>query len=105
MTDLGVDLAGRGVHVTQVASMVDGLVAFGRTNASAVVVAPDAPGLAVVEFVQAIRRFGAPYVIAVADPARGGHGIEPLPDDCGVVERPYDAASVWEPAPELGSFP
>ena len=76
--------------------MVDGLVAFGRTNASAVVVAPDAPGLAVVEFVQAIRRFGAPYVIAVADPARDGNGIEPLPDDCGVVERPYDAASVWD---------
>ena len=64
-------MASRGVHVTMVASTVDGLVEFGRTHAAAVVVAPDAAGLGLVEFVQTIRRFGTPYVIAVVDPTQG----------------------------------
>ncbi len=94
--DLVSFMASRGVHVTMAVSTVDALVEFGRTHAAAVVVAPDAAGLTPAEFVQAIRRFGTPYVIAVVDPARGANGIEPIPDDCGVVERPYDAASVWD---------
>jgi DNA-binding response OmpR family regulator len=91
----GAFMASRGVHVTMAASTLDGLVEFGRIHAAAVVVAPDAAGLGLVEFVETIRRFGTPYVIAVVDPARGDDGIEWLPDDCGVVERPYDPVSVW----------
>jgi DNA-binding response OmpR family regulator len=95
--DLGTGLAVRGIHVTVVGSTVDGLVEFGRTNAAAVVVDPDAPGPAAVEFVRAIRRFGTPYVIAVADASRPHDGVAPLLDgDVGVLERPYDAASVWD---------
>ena len=40
---LTTDLAWRGVHVTAVASTIDGLVEFGRGHPAAVIVAPDAP--------------------------------------------------------------
>jgi two-component system, OmpR family, response regulator len=38
------DLAARGVHVTWAGSTLDGLVEFGRTEPTAVIIAPDAPG-------------------------------------------------------------
>ena len=93
--DLTSFMAGRGVRVTAVGSTLDALVEFGRTRAAAVVVAPDATGPAPAEFVQAIRRFGSPYVIAVVDPAQDRRGPGPVLDGCGVLERPYDAATVW----------
>ena len=39
-------MAGHGVHVTWSPTTLDGLVDFGRTDPHAVVVAPDAPGIA-----------------------------------------------------------
>lgn len=97
-------MAVHGVHVTWVGSTVDGLVAFGRTDPHVVVVAPDAPGISPVEFVDAIRRHGTPYVIAgtagldaTGTPA-GGPGVGPLvlAGASAVVLRPYAAQPLWE---------
>ncbi len=100
-------MAGHGVHVTWVASTLDGLVEFGRTDPHAVVVAPEAPGIPAVEFVGLIRRHGSPYVIAgtedlseLADPtvARRGSGVGSLmlAGASAVALRPYAAQSLWE---------
>lgn len=101
-------MAGHGVHVTWVASTLDGLVEFGRTDPHAVVVAPEAPGIPADEFVGLIRRHGSPYVIAgtedlseLADPAaasRRGSGVGSLmlAGASAVALRPYAAQSLWE---------
>lgn len=101
-------MAGHGVHVTWVASTLDGLVEFGRTDPHAVVVAPEAPGIPADEFVGLIRRHGSPYVIAgtedldeLADPvaaARRGSGVGSLmlAGASAVALRPYAAQHLWE---------
>lgn len=101
-------MAGHGVHVTWVASTLDGLVEFGRTDPHAVVVAPEAPGIPADEFVGLIRRHGSPYVIAgtedlreLTDPAaaaRRGSGVGSLmlAGASAVALRPYAAQSLWE---------
>lgn len=101
-------MAGHGVHVTWVASTLDGLVEFGRTDPHAVVVAPDAPGIPADEFVGLIRQHGSPYVIAgtadlseLTDPAaaaRRGSGVGSLmlAGASAVALRPYAAQHLWE---------
>lgn len=86
---LGEALWGRGVHVTWVSSTLDGLVAFGRVAPQAVVVAAEAPGIPVPDFVGLIREHGSPYVIgAGTSPEQLGPVL--LAGASGVVPRPYD---------------
>lgn len=94
---LSAAMAGRGVHVTWVRSTIDALVEFGRLDPQAVVVAPETPGLPAAEFVAAVRRHGASYVVAALDLARAG-GVGPLilAGASAVVARPYSAAHLWE---------
>ncbi len=96
-------MAGHGVHVTWVGDTLDGLVEFGRVDPHAVVVAPEAPGIAADDFVSRIRRHGSPYVIAGADDLGDGDrapsdGIGPLmlAGASAVVLRPYAAQQVWD---------
>ena len=87
---LGEALWGRGVHVTWVPSTLEGLVAFGRIAPQAVVVAPEAPGIPVPEFVGLIREHGSPYVMGAAA-SSDQLGPVLLAGAAGVVPRPYDA--------------
>ncbi|KRA38590.1 MULTISPECIES: response regulator transcription factor [unclassified Nocardioides] len=96
-------MAGHGVHVTWVGDTLDGLVEFGRIDPHAVVVVPEAPGIAADDFVSRIRRHGSPYVIAGADDLGDGErarsdGIGPLmlAGASAVVLRPYAAEQVWD---------
>jgi DNA-binding response OmpR family regulator len=92
------DMAWRGVHVTRVGSTLDGLIEFGRTNANAVIIAPDAPGLPATEFVSKIREYGAaPFVIAALDGADAAEaGPLMLAGAGAAVTRPYTAETVWD---------
>lgn len=96
-------MAGHGVHVTWVADTLDGLVAFGRINPHAVVIAPEAPGIPADDFVGRIRLHGSPYVIA----SGGDHGKEHraeseeigplmLAGAAAVIFRPYAPQQVWD---------
>lgn len=90
-------LAARGVHVTCVASTVDGLIEFGRTNPNAVVIAPEVEGVPATDFVASIRRYGAPFVIAslaTADAPEAGALM--LAGAGAAVTRPYDAETLWQ---------
>ena len=69
------DLAVRGVHVTWAGSTLDGLIEFGRTEPTAVIIAPDAPGVPATEFVCKIREYGAPFVIAALDGAEAAGAV------------------------------
>ncbi len=90
---LAQEMAGRGVHVTWVGSTLDALIEFGRTAPHTVVVAPDAPGIAPVDFVGLIRGHGSPYVIAgTADDS----GPLLLAGAAAVLPRPYAAQRLWE---------
>jgi DNA-binding response OmpR family regulator len=90
-------MAGRGVHVTWVGSTVDGLIEFGRLDPHAVVVAPEAVGLPVPEFVTAIRQHGSPYVVAALEQTDAADvGALMLAGASAVVARPYSAAHLWE---------
>ncbi|MFC7495264.1 MULTISPECIES: winged helix-turn-helix domain-containing protein [unclassified Nocardioides] len=96
-TSLRNDLAARGVHTTVTSSTTDALVEYGRCHSTAVIVAPTAAGVVPVEFVETIRRFGSPFVVAVLDRAD-----DPCAGDLmragssAVIERPYDGATVWK---------
>lgn len=90
-------MASRSVHLTWVDSTIDGLIEFGRLDPHAVVVAPEAAGIPAPEFVSAIRRCGASYVVAAL--ARGqddGVGQIVLAGASAVVARPYSAPDLWE---------
>lgn len=96
-------MAGHGVHVTWVADTLDGLVEFGRVDPHAVVVVPEAPGIAADDFVNRIRRHGSPYVIAGADDLGDGGRAQSdrigplmLAGASAVVLRPYAAQQVWD---------
>lgn len=90
-------MAGRGVHVTWVATTVDGLIEFGRLDPHAVVVSPGAPGLPAVDFVTAIRNHGTPYVVAALEHANAAAiGGLMLAGASAVVARPYSADHLWE---------
>ncbi len=91
------DLAARGVHVTWAGSTLDGLIEFGRTEPTAVLIAPDAPGVPATEFVCKIREYGAPFVIAALDGAEAaGAGPLMLAGVGAAVTRPYTAGTVWD---------
>ena len=93
---LTTELAWRGVHVTAVASTIDGLVELGRGHPAAVIVAPDAPGIPPAEFVRAVRRYGTPFVIAVLDQPDGGNAGELIvAGGSAAIERPYTSSDVW----------
>ncbi|TIC88360.1 response regulator transcription factor [Nocardioides sp. GY 10113] len=95
--DLSDAMAGRGVHVTWVHSTTDALVAFGRTDPHAVVVAPTAHGIPAEEFVTTIRRHGSPYVIAAVDGVAGESAGSLLVAGASTwVSRPYRAGDLWE---------
>ncbi len=85
-----------GVRVSTVASTIDGLVEFGRSNPATVIVASDAAGVPAAEFVKAIRRYANPFVIAVLDP-RSCTAADELSMAGGnaAIERPYNAVDVW----------
>ncbi len=92
-------MAGRGVHVTWVGSTLDGLVAFGRTDPHAVVVAPGAPGIPAEDFVGVIRAHGSPYVIAgegLADGSADSVGALMLAGASAVAPRPYAPQHLWD---------
>ena len=86
-------MAGHGIHVTWVGTTLDALVAFGRTDPHAVLVAPECPGVTPVDFVHLIRSHGTPYVMAAAG---AGSGPLVMAGAALVVPRPYDAQRVWE---------
>ncbi|WP_141015513.1 winged helix-turn-helix transcriptional regulator [Nocardioides sambongensis] len=94
--DLRDGLAGRGVHLTWVNSTTDGLIAFGRTDPHAVVVAPEAAGIPADEFVTTIRRHGSPYVIAalgeISDAAVGSLMVAGA---SAWVPRPFSVGELW----------
>jgi DNA-binding response OmpR family regulator len=91
-------MAGRGVHVTWVASTVDGLVEFGRLDPHTVVVSPEAPGVPAAEFVSTIRRHGSPYVVVALEHENAPPGIGGLmlAGASAVVTRPYSTGRLWE---------
>lgn len=93
-------MAGRGVHVTWVGTTLDGLVAFGRTDPHAVVVAAGAPGIPADEFVGLIRQHGSPYVIAGTgggdDPTAESVGPLMLAGASAVTVRPYAPQHLWD---------
>lgn len=90
-------MAARGVHVTWVGTTTDGLIEFGRHDPQAVVVAPDAPGLPAPEFVGAMMRYGAPYVVAAMEHAHAADvSAVMLAGASAVVTRPYSAPELWE---------
>jgi hypothetical protein len=96
------DLAVRGVHVTWAGSTLDGLVEFGRTEPTAVIIAPDAPGVPATEFVCKIREYGAPFVIAALDGAESaGAGPLMLAGVGAAVTRPYTAEPSTPSSPML----
>ncbi|WP_295656860.1 response regulator transcription factor [uncultured Nocardioides sp.] len=91
------DMSTRGVHVTWVGSTVDGLVEFGRMRPNAVVIAPDAHGIAAPEFVAKVREYGCSFVIAALDPAHASDaGGLMLAGAGAAVSRPYTAEEIWE---------
>ena len=97
------DLAARGVHVTWAGSTLDGLIEFGRTEPTAVLIAPDAPGVPATEFVCKIREYGAPFVIAALDGAEAaGAGPLMLAGVGAAVTRPYTAETVWDVLQQAG---
>jgi DNA-binding response OmpR family regulator len=94
-------LAVRGVQLTWSRTTADALVAFGRLDPYAVVVAPDVSGGAAgptpAEFVATIKRHGSPYVIAAVCGAPDAASAALL--DAGAsawVSRPYSARELWE---------
>lgn len=90
-------MAARGVHVTWARTTTDGLIEFGRHDPQAVVVAPEAPGLPAEEFVAAMMRYGAPYVVASLEHARAADvAAVMLAGASAVVTRPYSAPELWE---------
>lgn len=90
-------LAGHGVHVVWADSTVDGLVEFGRVHPTAVVVDPRTPGIPAAEFVSAIRRHGATYVIAVLERAAPDRAGELLRAGASaIVPTAYTAAELWD---------
>lgn len=89
-------MAVRGVHVTIVGSTLDALVEFGRTCPSVILVAVDSLGVPATSFVEKVREYGSPYVIAVLD---SSDQPEAGPMLCAgamaAVVRPYDAPTIW----------
>ena len=94
-----------GIHVSTVASTIDGLVEFGRNNPSTVIVATDAGGLPIAEFVTAIRRHANPFVIAVLDPGGGGDPELGIAGGNAAIQRPYNAVDVWAMLAETRNVP
>lgn len=90
-------MAGRGVHVTWVASTAEGLIEFGRIDPHVVVVAPDAPGMPPAEFVAAVTERGTAYVVVgVRCEAATEAGGLMLAGAHAVVSRPYAADELWD---------
>jgi DNA-binding response OmpR family regulator len=91
------DMTSRGVHVTSVASTVDGLVEFGRTAPYAILVAPSTPGIPPCQFIHKVREYASPVIIAVRDPGDvSAAGELLLAGATAAVTRPYTAAGLWE---------
>lgn len=90
-------MAGRGVHLTWVATTSEGLIEFGRLDPHVVVVAADADGAATCDFVAAVVERGTAYVVAgVRDDAAAEAGELVLRGAHAVVARPYDPAELWD---------
>ncbi len=95
--DLVDAMAGRGVHLTWVSSTVDALIQFGRLDPHVVVVTPEVPGVTAEEFVAAIKRHGASYVVAGLQRTRAADvGELMLAGASGVVTRPYTPEHLWQ---------
>lgn len=94
--ELRAAMAGRGVHLTWVRSTTDALVAYGRTDPHAVVIAPDATGIPADEFVTTIRRFGSPYVIATMETVSDAAvGMLMVAGASAWMPRPFSATELW----------
>ena len=91
------ELAARGVHVTVLRSALDGLVALGRIDPDAVVVATNAMGMSAIEFVRKVREHSPALVIAALNGAdTEAAGALMLAGASAAVSRPYTADAVWD---------
>jgi DNA-binding response OmpR family regulator len=90
------DLADRGLLATVLESTVDALVEVGRQRPGTVIVAAVTVGLPALEFVQAVRRFANPFVVAVVDQPDLAVSEPLIQASSALLERPYDAQAVWE---------
>ncbi|WP_244928956.1 winged helix-turn-helix domain-containing protein [Nocardioides sp. W7] len=94
---LAEDMSTRGVHVTCVGSTLDALIEFGRLRPTAVVVAPETPGLPAVDFVRKVREYGPTFVVAALDRADAPEAGPLLLAGAGAaMTRPYTAETVWD---------
>lgn len=90
-------MAGHGVHVNWVRSTIDGLVEFGRLDPHAVVISPDAEGVAPTDFVTTIRRHGSPFIVAgLRHEEAGDVGPLMLAGASAVATRPYSGDLLWD---------
>jgi DNA-binding response OmpR family regulator len=102
----GLDMASRGVHVTSVASTLDGLVEFGRTAPYAILIAPATPGIPPCQFIHKVREYASPVIIAVRDPGDvSAAGELLLAGATAAVTRPYSAAGLWETLEQVAAAP
>lgn len=91
------EMAGRGIHVVGVRSLVDGLIEVGRTNPHVVLVAPEAPGIAISDFLAGVKRYSNAVIIAVLEsPDSANAGSLMLAGVTAAVTRPYTSASVYD---------
>ena len=95
-----------GVEVRGFSSALDALVHFGETKPEVVVVASTVEGAAAAEVVTALRRHGAPLVVALVDPGDAAlAGQMVLAGARSVLTRPFAAEDLWRalerPASEL----
>jgi DNA-binding response OmpR family regulator len=89
--------AARGIQVTLTGSALDGLVALGRLDPDAIVVATDATDLSAIDFVSKVREHSTALVIAALDEAEPvTAGALMLAGASAAVTRPYSVEAVWD---------
>lgn len=90
-------LAARGVHAAYVGSTLAGLIAFGRLEPAAVVVAADAPGVPTTEFITALRAdTDCPLIAVLNQGSARDEGPVLMAGADAVIYRPYSAVQLWE---------
>ncbi len=90
-------MSARGIHLTCVDSAIDGLIEFGHTRPTAVVIASDACDLSASEFVTRVRQRAVVPIVAVMDPDDPTSAGELLlAGASATIARPYSAAVLWD---------
>ena len=91
------EMSSRGIHVVGVRSLIDGLIEVGRTNPHVVLVAPEAPGIAIADFLAGVKRYSSAVIIAVLEsPESANAGSLMLAGVTAAVTRPYTSTSVCD---------